>query len=837
MNQLLTTASQYLATGISVTLTDNRKVSILNWKDFQTRLATIDELKAKEDKAQGIAIICGAISGNLEVIDIDVKYDLTGNLFKDLMDELGDLADLLVIAKTKSGGYHLYFRCDTIEGNQKLARRAVTAEETAVNPHVKVMVLIETRGEGGYIMSPPTDGYQWIHNDWQDIQTITKEQRDAIFEICRSFNEYLDEPIQVKKSDAEGSFGVSPIDDYNNRGDVVAILNKHGWISVRSTSDKTYLRRPGKDDGISGDFLHSKRWFSVFTTSSQFEPQRAYYPAAVYAILECNGDFNAAVKQLGSQGYGEDLSTHTRKKNLDNFIKKLRENHHDDEDIQTILIKERNLKPKQAKKAVEDSYKTTEATGAFWSRNDKDKLEINKTKLIDFLVENGFYLMAYDVNGNDMRLVNVKDFMIEESSIEKVKKCIFNYVKPIDEEVAAWIIDRHNLINESFLEFLPKIEPELLEDNKTTAYYPFANKVVKITADGIELVDYGQLKKHIWRSAKIDQEIEIEPILFGEEFRIDPDMDVYAQFIRLICNENNERWLAVNTHIGYLLHKYKDPTMAVAIILAEETDNDAKGGGTGKGIFVKAISELVKGETIDGKNFKLDKSFAFQRVGLDTRILAIQDIRKQVDFEGFYSIITEGLTVEKKGQPEIFIPYERSPKIMFTTNYMIPNVGNHAKRRQRVIPFSDFFSPERTPMDVFKHQFFTGWDKGQWKLFYNYLFACCQYYLRKGLIEVPVTDNMHLKSLKNSFGDEFKRWWVDFIQTGLNQSHEFKVLYQSFLASAEVPEHDFSRRRFRKAIDTAALMFGLAVEESNKGPMGGKIIGLNEPKMACKQLI
>jgi hypothetical protein len=74
MNQLLTTASQYLAAGISVTLTDNRKVSILNWKDFQTRLATIDELKSKEDKAQGIAIICGAISGNLEVIDIDVNF-------------------------------------------------------------------------------------------------------------------------------------------------------------------------------------------------------------------------------------------------------------------------------------------------------------------------------------------------------------------------------------------------------------------------------------------------------------------------------------------------------------------------------------------------------------------------------------------------------------------------------------------------------------------------------------------------------------------------------------------------------------------------------------------
>ncbi len=121
MNQLITTARQYLASGLSVTLTDNRKVSLLNWKDFQSRIATEDELQSKSDKAQGIAIICGAISGNLEVIDIDTKYDLTGKLFDNLMVFLGDLADLLVIARTKSGGYHLYFRCDTIEGNQKLA--------------------------------------------------------------------------------------------------------------------------------------------------------------------------------------------------------------------------------------------------------------------------------------------------------------------------------------------------------------------------------------------------------------------------------------------------------------------------------------------------------------------------------------------------------------------------------------------------------------------------------------------------------------------------------------------------------------------------------------------
>ena len=47
------------------------------------------------------------------------------------------------------------------------------------------------------------------------------------------------------------------------------------------------------------------------------------------------------------------------------------------------------------------------------------------------------------------------------------------------------------------------------------------------------------------------------------------------------------------------------------MILAEETEDEAQGGGAGKGIFFKAIGKLINLVSIDGKNFKLDKSFAF----------------------------------------------------------------------------------------------------------------------------------------------------------------------------------------------------------------------------------
>ena len=54
-------------------------------------------------------------------------------------------------------------------------------------------------------------------------------------------------------------------------------------------------------------------------------------------------------------------------------------------------------------------------------------------------------------------------------------------------------------------------------------------------------------------------------------------------------------------------------------------------------------------------------------------------------FEELYSNITEGITVEKKNLKEFFIPYKDSPKITISTNYVISDEGNHAKRRQKVL--------------------------------------------------------------------------------------------------------------------------------------------------------
>src|SRR6185369_3171146 len=72
-----------------------------------------------------VGLVCGEPSLNLECIDIDLKYSLDPKLFdkykKAVKAANETLLNKLVVQKTRSGGYHLIYRCTEIAGNLKLA--------------------------------------------------------------------------------------------------------------------------------------------------------------------------------------------------------------------------------------------------------------------------------------------------------------------------------------------------------------------------------------------------------------------------------------------------------------------------------------------------------------------------------------------------------------------------------------------------------------------------------------------------------------------------------------------------------------------------------------------
>ena len=209
--------------------------------------------------------------------------------------------------------------------------------------------------------------------------------------------------------------------------------------------------------------------------------------------------------------------------------------------------------------------------------------------------------------------------------------------------------------------------------------------------------------------------------------------------------------------IGFLLHAHKNLSYCPAVILNDEVISDNPEGGTGKGIFMNALSKMKKVVTIDGKSFAFERSFAYQLVSADTQILVFDDVKKHFDFERLFSVVTEGLTLEKKNKDAIKIPFSKSPKIAITTNYAIKGAGNSFARRKWELELHQHYDKNFTPLDEFGKLMFGDWSDAEWCDFDNYMIGCLQMYLKKGLRKSEFV-NLKVRQLSAETTHDFIEW-------------------------------------------------------------------------------
>ena len=256
----------------------------------------------------GIGIVGGAISGNLEIIDFDQLdlYDLWWALIRDVAPDL--LAKLTLLVGTPKPGRHVPYRCDRIEGNQKLAW-----DDDGKS------TLIETRGDGGYIVAagsplachPSGRSYEVLKGSWEHVPTITTAERDILLGLARSFNRYTP-PDNTPPSHRVrgGAPGDRPGDEYNARVGWDEVLTPSGWTVAGRCGEATYWKRPGKTEpGHSAISGNGDDRLCVFSSNAApLEPygdrKKTYSKFDAYTTLYHGGDFSTAAKALAGMGYG-----------------------------------------------------------------------------------------------------------------------------------------------------------------------------------------------------------------------------------------------------------------------------------------------------------------------------------------------------------------------------------------------------------------------------------------------------------------------------------------------------------------------------------------------------
>jgi hypothetical protein len=272
--------------------------------------------------------------------------------------------------------------------------------------------------------------------------------------------------------------------------------------------------------------------------------------------------------------------------------------------------------------------------------------------------------------------------------------------------------------------------------------------------------------------------------------------------------------------------------------------SDNPEGGTGKGLFMNALSQMKKLVVIDGKAFAFERSFPYQTVSADTQVLCFDDVKKNFDFERLFSVVTEGLTLEKKNKDAIKIPFAKSPKIAITTNYAIKGSGNSFARRKWEIELHQHYNKNNTPLDEFGKHFFADWDDDDWCLFDNYMVECLRNYLTTGLVKSKFV-NLQVRQLSAETAHDFIEW------CGLVQGHQKNQLlreghklmkqdlYLEFIS--EYPDYGpkakmtISRTRFYKWLVAYALFTTGMQPEEGRDPSGRWLRIIPKPQVEPQQ--
>ena len=428
----------------------------------------------------------------------------------------------------------------------------------------------------------------------------------------------------------------------------------------------------------------------------------------------------------------------------------------------------------------------------FWTVSERGAVSLLHYEFKEFLEDNGYY--KYSPEGTKSYVfVKVKNNLIDDTSEEEIKDFVLGYVRENAEiNIYNFFAEKTKYFKEEFLNLLDPVDVYFVSDTKDTAYLYYRNCAVCVKRDSIETIDYMDLGGYVWKKQVIQRDFKVQPVT---------DCD-YKQFVFNVSGGDDARARTLESTIGYMLHGYKNLGYCPAVIVNDEVITQNPEGGTGKGIFVSAIGKMKNLVILDGKAFSFEKSFPYQLLSTDTQVLTFDDVRKKFDFERLFSIVTEGITVEKKNRDAIKIPFENAPKVIITTNYAIKGKGNSFERRKWEVEFSAYYSKEFTPEHEFGRLLFSDWDEDEWLLFDNYMISCLQVYLNEGFIKSKFT-NLEIRRLIAETVEEFVEWATD------QQNEEFfKVnerIYGQDLHNAFVSDNsDFqklSNRVFYRWID------------------------------------
>lgn len=442
-----------------------------------------------------------------------------------------------------------------------------------------------------------------------------------------------------------------------------------------------------------------------------------------------------------------------------------------------------------------------------------EKIEVKQLALIQLIDELGFGICRDEASPYNNQLLHKVDNLIEIYNEKNLAFKLIQLMKKSDVDprfIEKFVRGCSGYVASNKLQLLKTIELDLIRDTRTETFIPYMNVMVKITANGYEILDYKNLQGSVLSDSRVKRDFTEVDTSEGCNFK---------EFCKLITGKNDKRFESLMSIMGYLLHNNKEAQENKAIIIydAELGNRSTANGGSGKSLLINgAIKQLRNVVQIDGKRYeRRSNRFVYQGVEPSTNVILYDDVNSNFNFEDIFSVLTGDIEIEKKGLQSFVIDYKHAPKFVITSNQEVKMpLGASSNRRKLDLIIDNFFDDDNRPNDYFDEVFFSSdWDDEKFNRFDKFKFECSVVYHKKGVFSYSSPELLDSK-IKCIVGEEMFKFFendlVDFYDEWIEKWEaldELRSFYKLKLTS-----HEFTKK-IKKYCDIKGLVYS----EKNSG--------------------
>lgn len=470
----------------------------------------------------------------------------------------------------------------------------------------------------------------------------------------------------------------------------------------------------------------------------------------------------------------------------------------------------------------------------FWveSWNEKKKktvYDIDTECLNYFLKLNGYYCIQ-DEDSEQSHFVRLVDHVVKTIKAKDIREFIRSYAeeKGLCRDLRNVIINSPKTSSQA-LDNLRSIELDFTSFTPTTQTFFFDGSVAIVSAHEIKMLrnkEYDQ-DCYVWDENIIKHKVKLLDDMFVitsaqdlsgndqydidvkntdskffsyminasrtywrkelEENFADRDISEYEEYMKthhfcidgdgLDSNEVREQKLHLINKIfviGYMCHKYKVRSRAWAPMAMDNRigEEGECNGRSGKSLMFLALSMLMKSVKLSGRNPKLlDNPHIFEQVNRYIDMLRIDDCSQYFNTSLLYDNITDDMNINPKNNKQYIVPFEESPKLVFTTNYVPSDFDPSSDARIIYVVFSDYYHQRtvdndyretRSVRDDFDMDLWNSlYSEEDWSRDLNFVLQCERAYLslvRNNTKIQPPMGNIIKRKYMADMGDNFRDW-------------------------------------------------------------------------------